>query len=61
MRLTVEMIRDIARTIHDDGFKFSEAYPIRLWKKNGWPEDKIVFEMVDLELRLLRLFAQYEL
>ena len=52
----------MAQAMHDEGFTRSEAYPIKRWKKNGWPEVEgaLAFKVMDAYLRLRQLEEEYE-
>lgn len=52
----------IADIIHDEGFRFSEAYPMAKWKKNGWSEinDKLSFKVIDAFISLKIMQKEYE-
>lgn len=50
---------EVARLLHEDGYRYCEAYPIEKWKKRGWSEDPGFFAMVDACLCLLRALGKY--
>ena len=54
-------LHEMAKDIHAEGFKSSEAYPISRWKKNGWPDivDIRIFRILDSMIALLRSEEEY--
>lgn len=58
-RLTQQQIKAIAQEIYKAGHIRAEAFPIRSWRNRGWPEESIVFKLVDAHLVWLRLLDEY--
>lgn len=48
-----EDVERVARKLFEDGYHYSEAYPIRKWKERGWPEDTTFMRLVDGCLKIL--------
>lgn len=52
-------IEKIARELHEEGYSYSEAYPIKHWKKRGFPEDPGLFMVIDAYLKYLRELEKF--
>lgn len=57
MKIPEDVVR-VARFILDEGYKRAEAYPVELWRKKGWREDRPFFEAVDATIRLFRVLGE---
>ena len=53
-------LRKLAEDIHAEGYFYSEAYPLKRWDTNGWPDvGKDEYRILDAYLLLLRLLDEY--
>jgi hypothetical protein len=59
MHKTKEELMVIADELIEEGYKFSEAYPIFRWRKLGWPEDEEVFKIIDHFIKASYLYQEY--
>lgn len=48
-----ELALQAARRLFEDGYRLSEAYPIKKWHQLGYPEDRDFFGLVDGHLKIL--------
>jgi hypothetical protein len=48
------LVEEVARRLHLEGCIYAEAYPLRKWQKEGWPQDDWFYRMVDGVLKILR-------
>lgn len=49
-----QLVEEVARRLHAEGYLYAEGYPIRMWRQNDWPEDQMFFKLVDGCLKILR-------
>ncbi len=40
--------------LHGEGYRWSEAYPLQLWRRKGWREDAAFHAAVDACIDLMR-------
>lgn len=59
LNLSLSEIEIIASKIYEEGFMYSEAYPIKRWAANGWPENVTLYKIIDAYLKLFRSLEEY--
>lgn len=52
------LVESVARRLVLEGYSYCEAYPVGRWKKEGWPEDKRFFRLVDGCIKIIRCLAE---
>jgi hypothetical protein len=55
-----DLVEEIARFLHSEGYRYSEAYPIMKWERKGWPTDPAFLKLVDGVLLILRNLDLYK-
>lgn len=62
MRPTVDELLAIATVMFDEGYTKSEAYPLKRWARNGWPQltDPLAFKFMDAYLKMCHTRSEYE-
>lgn len=59
LSLSRDELEAIAIALYEEGFLYSEAYPLRRWRAKGWPEDSTVYKILDIYLKLFRAMEDY--
>lgn len=54
------LVEEVARRLHKEGCIYAEAYPLRKWQREGWPEDEKFYRLVDGVLKILRALDEQE-
>ena len=59
-RFKKEDLRALAVDIHSEGYFYSEAYPLKRWESNDWPDvGREEYRVLDSYLSLFRLLDEY--
>lgn len=60
-KLNQEEIEKIAKEIHEEDFRNSEAYPLKRWKSRGYPStnDKNLYLVLDAYIAYLRALEKF--
>jgi hypothetical protein len=53
-------IHDVAEFLVDEGYRYSEAFPVDKWKRMGWRTDQPFLEAVDACMKLIRALQKME-
>jgi hypothetical protein len=53
------LVEEVARQLHRDGYRYSEAFPLGRWRSRSWPENRQFYELVDGCLKILRALESY--
>lgn len=48
-----EDVQEVALFLFQEGYHYSEAYPLQKWARRGWPSDVTFMRLVDSCLKIL--------